>query len=157
MNFTEALSLAQKGEPEAFDIVYGCVYRDLYRIAYYSLRTNDDIKKAVTEAVKTCMMHCGECKNQPGFRAYAVRMLCVQIVSCCQEYRKKGVPTKPVSDGLKQQFLRLTDAERLVTAIWAVCGYNPKQLAIVTGLDEAIAAEKLAAAQSKLENLVIVF
>lgn len=157
MNFTEALPLAQKGDKEAFDTVYGSVCRDLYKIAYYTLKSRTDIIPSVANAAQTAMKHCGECKNQPGFKAYCVRLLCEQIISCYKEYRRNNTPAEPTSDGLRQQFMRLTDAERLTAAIWAICGYNTKQLSIVTGLEESAAAEKLAAAQRKLENSVIIF
>lgn len=157
MDFAETLAAAQKGDADSFVEVYGSVYRELYRIAYYTLKTKADINKAVNAAAESCMSHCGECKNRHGFRAYAVKLLCEQIIACCREYRNSKTPAEPTGDGLRQQFLRLTDAERLTAAIWVICGYNQKQLSVVTGLDEKTVSEKLEAAQNKLEKSVIVF
>ena len=61
--FIKYVSLAKKGDTEAFAKLYSLVYKDMYHIALYSLRNSQDASDAVSEAVLDAFSSIGNLRS----------------------------------------------------------------------------------------------
>lgn len=150
MNYQETAAKAANGDFEAFRQLYAMVYKELYDIAFLSLGDAESAKKALAAAAEACFGSCGECKNEVAFKAYFVRNLCEQIITAFRDRRKSGAPEPTPDDETGRRLMKLTEAERISVVVFAVCGYNERQISIVTGLRADAVAQKLESAKEKL-------
>ena len=72
-DFTEDVKLARKGDSEAFSRLYSIVYKDLYRIALYSLRNSHDACDVVSDTVLDAFCSIGSLRDEAAFRLWIMR------------------------------------------------------------------------------------
>ncbi|MCM1299860.1 MAG: hypothetical protein NC203_07915 [Firmicutes bacterium] len=154
--FTRAASVkdAASGDLNAFAQLYSADYRKIYYIAYYSLANKEEAVEAIIAAVRLAYATIGGCKSLEDFNILILRKTCEQIIAKYREYRKNPPRYENKPGYIKSQMLKLTDAERLSVAIWAVFGCNEETIAEVTGLSRAIVVKKLESGKAKLAEKV---
>ena len=77
--FIKYVSLAKKGDTEAFAKLYSLVYKDMYHIALYSLRNSQDASDAVSEAVLDAFSSIGNLRSEEAFRHWIMKILSAKI------------------------------------------------------------------------------
>ena len=72
--------LAQQNDTEAFTRLYKTVYKDLYHVAFYSLRNNQhDASDVVSETVIDAFASIKKLKNPQAFRSWIFKILSAKI------------------------------------------------------------------------------
>ncbi len=150
--YKDLASMATNGDMKAFSRLYETIYREMYYAAYYSLASEADAVRVITETVQECFRNIGRLHTEQSFRLHIMRALCSKIRSCFKDYADDGVVIKydafslhPNEDGIdiKQEFNRLSDTERLVAALYAGGRFRSEEIAQFTGLSSANVKRKL--------------
>lgn len=159
MTFAENSVLAARGDKRAFADMCRAVGKQMYYIAYYTLKTRKDAEKIVIATLSEACMKYTKPQEEGRFCAVLIKLLSSKIVARLKEYKVSGVVVaydpynvKPDENGLdlKQEFNRLTDLERLCMSIWAVSAYSPREISVLTGIKEDVVEQKLDTAEKKL-------
>lgn len=159
MTFAENSALAARGDKRAFAEISSSVSRQMYFIAYYTLKTRKDAEKAVMSTLNEAFSKYVTPQEASRFCAVLIKLLSARIIARLKEYKVSGVVVaydpynvRPDENGLdlKQEFNRLTDLERLCMSIWAVSAYSEKEISVITGIREDVVEQKLESAEKKL-------
>jgi RNA polymerase sigma factor (sigma-70 family) len=87
----EALAArAKNGDKQAFGELYSMVWRDLYRLALYSLRSREEAEDAVQEAATEAFRSIGGLKDETLFRPWMFTIL----TRCCKRRLKTIIADK---------------------------------------------------------------
>ena len=71
--------LAKKGDSEAFARLYSTVYKDMYHIALYSLRSTHDAADAVSDTVIDAFCSIKKLRDAGNFRSWIMTILAAKI------------------------------------------------------------------------------
>lgn len=139
--FTELRLAAIKGDKIAFARLYNTVYKDLFYIAFYSLKDEKDAESAVKETIVdafTAISTPNLFRDLDGFKLWITQILTAKIKKRFKLYAQHEIKIaydksneKLNSDGIdiKQEFNSLPDFDRLVLALEIVFDYNTVQIA----------------------------
>ncbi len=137
----ELVKLAKTGDPHAFAQLYECVYKDLYRFAFISLRSREDAEDVVGETVLDAFTAIGGLRREEAFRAWIFRILSNKCKDKLKEYTQKYVDWEEVENELsyseewtesvylRKLFGELGDEERLIVGLHVFGGYTSREIA----------------------------
>lgn len=160
-DFSDKVSLAQQGDATAFSELYALVYKDLYYVAYYSLKNTYDAQDVVSDTVLDAYASIGKLKDEKAFKAWIMKILSAKIKRKLKEYVQSRIvftyefeQEELNYDGidLKQEFNRLSDEERLVLSMSVVSGYTSEEISKITGINANTVRSKLLRAKDKLRD-----
>lgn len=145
-------ALAANGDAKAFSHLYETLYREMYYTALYSLDSSTDAIEAVLGTVKDGFAAVGRLRSESAFRTFMMKSLCARIKLFLKERSDSGNPVRydesaavPGEDGIDiaQEFNRLDDMERVVTALYAVGRFTAEEISAFTGLSQGNVRKKL--------------
>ncbi|MDR0914145.1 MAG: RNA polymerase sigma factor [Oscillospiraceae bacterium] len=167
-NFAELVALARKGDAAAFGLLYGSIYNDLYRYAYFTLKNSHDAEDAVSEAVTDAYRIMAKLKNEASFKAWFFKILsrkCIFIIrsryknedllSGAADAALAGVCSTCGDDDaleLKLAMKVLSAQERMIISLAAFEGYKFEEIATITALKQSTVKTKYYRALQKLEK-----
>ncbi len=140
----DLVKAAQKGNKEAFSVLYGKIYNDLYKFAYYVLKDQQDAEDAVSDAVMDAYVGIGKLKNADAFRGWMFKILSAKCKRKLKSYAGKNRETllsetdlsalsfeSDTSErmDLKKAFEALSDEERMIISLNVFGGYNSDEIA----------------------------
>ncbi len=85
-SFSADVRLARKGDTAAFARLYSLVYKDMYHIALYSLRSSHDAADAVSDTVLDAFRSIGNLRDENAFRGWIMKILSAKIKQKQKEY-----------------------------------------------------------------------
>lgn len=147
---SETLTLAINGDMTAFSQLYADNFKKAYYIAYHTLAAVEEAVDAVKFAADKAYSEIEDCKTEKDFESLMLKKLCERIIFRFKEYRQNPSTAESSSSYIKALMLKLTDAEKLSVAIWAVYGLGAKEIAAVTRIAEDVVDKKLESAKAKL-------
>lgn len=159
MSYEEIADRAAAGSKEAFSELCGGVCKQLYYIAYLTLKNSADAEKTVSAVLAEAFGKYDKPRKETVFNAAMVKMLAGRLITRLKEYKVKGITVsydpygmRPDEKGIdiKQEFNRLTDLERLCMAIYAVTPFSAREISVFTGVKEDIVEQKISSAEKKL-------
>lgn len=143
--FSEDVKLARNGDTEAFARLYTHVYKDLYRIALYSLRSSYDACDAVSDTVLDAFCSIGNLRDENAFRRWIMRILSAKIKRKQREYFADTVEltedVEPIVDfdceisELKHAMDTLDPQSRLILSLSALEGYTSNEISKICGIN----------------------
>lgn len=151
--------LAQQGSAEAFSRLYGTVYKDMYHIALYSLRSAHDAADAVSEAVLDAFCTIRKLRKPEKFRSWIMSILSAKIKRMQSEYFY--VPEE-ISDELRTESFdfdsvelkdalnRLDGESRLLLSMAVLGGYSGEEIASICKIKPGTVRSKLSRIKEKL-------
>ena len=140
----DLVKAAQKGSKEAFSALYGKIYNDLYKFAYYVLKDQQDAEDAVSDAVMDAYVGLGKLKNADAFRGWMFKILSAKCKRKLKSYAGRSRETllsetdlsalsfeSDTSErmDLKKAFEALSDEERMIISLNVFGGYNSDEIA----------------------------
>ena len=143
---------AQNGDINAFAKIYSKIYTNLYYLAYYSLANQEEAVDAVKNASYKAYSMIRDCDDEEEFNGLLLKKLCEQIIKKFREYGKVQPEHEKKPSYIKFVMRRLTDAERISAALWAIFGLDVKEISMFSGISEKVVTEKLNSAMQKLET-----
>ena len=158
---------ATKGDAAAFGELYSLFADEMYRYALYSLGSKEAAKDAVQDTALEAFKSIIKLKNENAAKAWFFGILynvCKRFQR--EKYRAEFTPlefcgelssadtNEEVLIGL--DLIRLIDTlseqEREIVLLSAVCGYSGKEIAEVTGIPHGTVRSKLSRALAKLRE-----
>ena len=107
-NNTEDVTLAQQGSTEAFARLYSNVYKDMYNIALYSLRSSHDASDVVSDTVLDAFCSIKKLRDPSMFRNWILKILSAKVKQKQREYFSAG---EELSDDAKIDSFNYESAE----------------------------------------------
>lgn len=141
--------------------MYESVYKDMYRFAYYTLRSPYDAEDVVSEAVTDAFSSFGKLRDQDKFKPWIFKILSVKCKRKLKEYTDNAVPYSvhgtampPSSEAvdLKEAFSKLTQEERLIISMSVFGGYNSKEISRIIKLNANTVRSKLSRGLEKMKQ-----
>lgn len=159
-DFSTDVKLAIDGDSEAFARLYSLVYKDLYHIALYSLRSSHDASDAVSETVLDAFCSIGKLRDEQAFRSWIMRILSAKIKQKQREYfsaeAELNEETSPECDfdyeniELKEAMERLDPQSRLILSMSVLGGYTGEEIADVCGIKAGSVRSRLSRIKKSL-------
>ena len=151
-NYRSLQEMAANGDAKAFSRLYETLYREMYYTAYYSLADDTDAVEVITSAVRSTFGAMGRLHSESSFRTHMMKSLCSKIKAKFKMYSANGIEIlydrenlMPNEDGvdIKQEFNRLSDTVRLLTALYIGGRFSSEEIAQFTGLSSSTVNKKI--------------
>jgi RNA polymerase sigma-70 factor (ECF subfamily) len=157
-DFSEDVKLAQSGSTEAFARLYAEVYKDMYHIARYSLRSTHDASDTVSETVLDAFCSIKKLRDPKLFRSWIMKILSAKIK---QKQREYFADTAELSDDitssfdygaaeLKEALGKLDSESRLILSMSVLGGYSSDEIADVCSIRAGTVRSKLSRIKERL-------
>lgn len=160
IDFKNDAELARKGDTAAFSRLYSLVYKDMYYVALYNLRSPDDAADAVSEAVVDAFETIGKLKNTEAFKAWIMKILFSKIKRRQKEYMKKETDIEDESiyktefdfdsADLKDALDSLDEESRTILSLSVLGGYKSMEIAQISGLKASTVRSRLSRIKEQL-------
>lgn len=163
-DYKEDISLAVKGDCDAFARLYAVIYKELYAFALYSLRNESDAQDAVSDAVIDAFAGIKRLRDEQAFKAWFFKILSAKIKRKQKEYA--NMPQYDENNEVGDSFsgferIELESAmqilgaeERLVLTLSAIGGYKSKEIAKMCKMKDATVRSKISRAKHKLADIL---
>ncbi|MCR5708825.1 RNA polymerase sigma-70 factor, ECF subfamily [Ruminococcus sp. YRD2003] len=159
-DFSTDVKLARGGDSEAFARLYSLVYKDLYHIALYSLRSSHDACDVVSDTVLDAFTTIGRLKDEKAFRGWIMKILSAKIKRKQREYFANTAELKdeelPEEEfgyenvELREAVGRLDPQSRLILSMSALEGYTGDEIAQICGMNAATVRSRLSRIKERL-------
>ncbi len=158
---------ATKGDAAAFGELYSLFAGEMYRYALYSLGTREAAQDAVQETALEAFKNIVKLKNEDAAKAWFFGILyniCKRFqrekyraefttLELCEELSSDETDeTVLIGLDLIRLINALSEQEREIVLLSAVCGYSGKEIAAVTGIPHGTVRSKLSRALAKLRE-----
>ncbi len=167
-DFKKDVSLAVKGDAQAFSRLYALVYEELYRTAYYSLRNEHDASDAVSETVLDAFSSIKKLRSEEAFRSWIFKILMAKIKRKQKEYAESPSDiSEPEYENLLQSSFEFEHAElaeamytleseeRMILSLSVLSGYTGDEIAKICSLNPSTVRSKLMRTKEKLKRFII--
>lgn len=159
-DFSADVRLAQEGDTSAFARLYTLVYKDMYHIALYSLRSSHDACDAVSDTVLDAFAEIGSLREPAAFRSWIMRILSAKIKNLQREYFRDEEPISEENSPeerfsfekaeLREAVDRLDPQSRLILSMSVLGGYTSDEIADVCGLRPGAVRSRLTRIKQRL-------
>ena len=156
------VSRAKKGDKEAFSEIYACIYKDMYKYAYYILGNAEDAQDIVSDAVIDAYQSIRKLKDDSLFRNWIFKILSNKCRRKKKQYLDKIVPLEEdmkISEDdyeskydMMHAFSKLDEQEQTVVSMAVFAGYKSHEIGEYLNLNPATVRSKLSRALSKLQK-----
>lgn len=165
-NLQELVQAAKKGDKQAFSLLYQEIYKDLYKFAYYCLKSEADAEDAVSETVMDAWETLPKLRNDDAFRAWMFKILSAKCKRKMKYFSRRREETDiadaeiPVFDSreesleLKRALGTLSDEEQLIISLIIFGGYDSGEVAQILGLNRNTVRSKHSRALAKLRDVL---
>ena len=149
-DFKNDVSLARKGDTEAFARLYSIVYKEMYHTALYNLRNHHDAYDAVSETVIDAFASIGKLKNEDAFKSWIMKILFSKIKKKQREYYKDNSEFDFNCSELKEAMDNLDDESRGILSLSVLGGYKSEEIAKIYGLKSSSVRSRLSRIKKEL-------
>lgn len=159
-DLSEDVRLAKQGSSDAFARLYSTVYKDMYHIALYSLRSSHDACDAVSDAVLDAFSSIQNLSSPEKFRSWIMTILSAKIKRKQREYFSPS-ETLENNTSLTDEFsfdnVELSEAldkldsdSKLLLSMSVLGGYSSGEIAEICDSKPSTVRSRLAAIKQKL-------
>lgn len=154
---------ARRGDIQAFGTLYGRIYKELYRFAFYMMKQPQDAEDVVSETVIAAYENLGKLKKEESFRNWIFTILANQ---CKKHFRTKN-PTDVLTEELaakeadheenhdvRTAFMQLNEEDRMIVAWSVLGGYPSEAIGNMIQMNPATVRSRKARALDKLRQLL---
>ena len=154
---------ARCGDVQAFGILYGRIYKDLYRFALYTMKQTQDAEDVVSETVVTAYEKLHQLKKEESFRSWIFTILANQ---CKKHFRKngntdeliEGVAVQEVNheenQDIRNAFMQLNEDDRMIIACSVFGGYPSEEIGSMMQMNPATVRSRKARALEKMRQML---
>ena len=159
-NFSADVKLAKKGDTSAFSRLYETVYKDLYRIALYSLKNAHDASDVVSDTVLDAYCSIDKLREPEKFRNWIMKILSVKIKRKQKEYfnitEEIGDDFPDISEfdydsiELKEAMDKLDSQSRMMLSMSVLGGYTSDEISEICEIKSGTVRSRLSRIKEKL-------
>lgn len=165
-DFEATIKAARDGDASAFAQLYSAVYKDMYHIACFSLRSTHDAEDVVSEAVLDAFGSIGKLKNEQAFKFWILKILSAKIKRKQKEYCKAKDASDLESVNLSEQFdfsnvelsqamASLPDKDKLILSMSVLEGYSSSEIAQLMGMTSVGVRSRLMRIKTRLKDRLV--
>lgn len=159
-DFSADVKLAKKGDTTAFSRLYETVYKDLYHIALYSLKSSHDASDVVSDTVLDAYCSIDKLREPEKFRSWIMKILSAKIKRKQKEYfsvtEEIGDDFPDISDfdydsvELKEALNKLDSQSRLMLSMSVLGGYTSDEISEMCDIKSGTVRSRLSRIKEKL-------
>ncbi|MDE5860654.1 MAG: sigma-70 family RNA polymerase sigma factor [Ruminococcus sp.] len=159
-NFSADVKLAKKGDTSAFSRLYETVYKDLYRIALYSLKNAHDASDVVSDTVLDAFCSIDKLREPEKFRNWIMKILSAKIKRKQKEYfnitEEIGEDFPDISEfdydsiELKEALDKLDSQSRMMLSMSVLGGYTSDEISEICEIKSGTVRSRLSRIKAKL-------
>ena len=159
-DFSADVKLAKKGDTLAFSRLYETVYKDLYHIALYSLKSSHDASDVVSDTVLDAFCSIDKLKEPEKFRNWIMKILSAKIKRKQKEYFNEteeiGDDFPDISDfdydsvELKEALDKLDSQSRMMLSMSVLGGYTSDEISEMCEIKSGTVRSRLSRIKEKL-------
>lgn len=159
-DFSTDVNLAKKGDTEAFSRLYSMVYKDLYHIALYSLKSSHDASDVVSDTVLDAFCSIDKLREPQKFRNWIMHILSAKIKRKQKEYFNaseeldENIPNIDDFDydsiEIKEALNKLDSQSKLMLSMSILGGYTSNEISEICDINSSTVRSKLARIKKKL-------
>lgn len=159
-DLSEDVRLAKQGSSEAFARLYATVYKDMYHIALYSLRSSHDACDAVSDAVLDAFSSIKKLGDPEKFRSWIMTILSAKIKRKQKEYFSPSEAldeNSSLTDEFSYDNVELSEAlekldsdSKLLLSMSVLGGYSSGEIAEICDSKPSTVRSRLSAIKQKL-------
>ncbi|MDE6670613.1 MAG: sigma-70 family RNA polymerase sigma factor [Ruminococcus sp.] len=159
-NFSADVKLAKKGDTSAFSRLYETVYKDLYRIALYSLKNAHDASDVVSDTVLDAFCSIDKLREPEKFRNWIMKILSAKIKRKQKEYfnitEEIGDDFPDISEfdydsiELKEALEKLDSQSRMMLSMSVLGGYTSDEISEICEIKSGTVRSRLSRIKEKL-------
>jgi RNA polymerase sigma-70 factor (ECF subfamily) len=161
-DFKVDVSLARKGDTQAFAGLYSAVYKEMYHAALYNLRNQHDAYDVVSEAVIDAFSSIGKLKNEEAFKSWIMKILFSKIKQKQKSYYSDNTELNEdimyncefdfECAELKEALENLDDESRAILSLSVLGGYKSEEIAKIYGLKASSVRSRLSRIKTELKS-----
>ena len=159
-DFSADVKLAKKGDTLAFSRLYETVYKDLYHIALYSLKSSHDASDVVSDTVLDAFCSIDKLKEPEKFRNWIMKILSAKIKRKQKKYfnvtEEIGDDFPDISDfdydsvELKEALNKLDSQSRMMLSMSVLGGYTSDEISEMCEIKSGTVRSRLSRIKEKL-------
>lgn len=159
-DFSADVKLAMNGSTEAFARLYSLVYKDLYHIALYSLRSSHDACDVVSDTVLDAFSTIGKLRDEKAFRNWIMCILSAKIKHKQREYFSNTTEltneNEPENEfefeniELKQALENLDPMDRIILSMSVIEGYTSEEISEICDINANTIRSRLSRIKKRL-------
>lgn len=159
-DFSADVKLAMNGNTKAFARLYSLVYKDLYHIALYSLRSPHDACDVVSDTVLDAFCSIHKLRDEKAFRNWIMRILSAKIKQKQRDYfsdttvlTDENEPENEFSFEnleLKEAMEKLDPQDRLILSLSAIDGYTSEEISQICDIKANTIRSRIARIKKRL-------
>lgn len=159
-DFSADVKLAINGSTEAFARLYSLVYKDLYHIALYSLRSTHDACDVVSDTVLDAFSTIGKLKDEKAFRSWIMRILSAKIKHKQRDYFSDTTvltdDNEPENEfdfenlELRQALENLEPQDRIILSMSVLEGYTSEEISEICDINANTVRSRLSRIKKRL-------
>lgn len=164
-DFKNDISLARKGDTQAFARLYTIVYKHMYHTALYNLRNEHDACDVVSEAVIDAFTGMKNLKNEDAFKSWIMKILFTKIKRKQKEYINAGFELDETSKTenfdfqnaeLSEALNKLDSQSRAILSLSVLGGYSSDEISKIYGIKASTIRSRLVRIKEQLRaNLIV--
>ena len=155
------------GDDMAFSEIYRCIYKDMYRYAYYMLGNEHDAEDTVSDAVMDIYIGLEKLRDYTLFKAWAFKILSNKCKKRRKQYISKnvsiddenvGIHLKSKETDLEQKYdienalNSLKYDEKAIVVLSSLEGYKSDEIGEILNMKPVTARSKLKRALEKMQK-----
>lgn len=162
-DFNTLVRSAKKGDRHSFATLYSYIYKDLYKYALFTLRSQEDAEDCVSEAVIDAYRTIGSLKNEEAFKVWFFKILSAKCKKKIKEYYNTPAEAEFPYDGfgeidagidLKTAFFTLPSEDRMIISLTVFGGYSSKEISKIIKMNSNTVRSRYARALEKLKAML---
>lgn len=153
---------ARRGDVKAFAELYGRVYKELYKFAFYTMKNMQDAEDVVSEAVIAAYENIKKLKKEESFRNWIFTILANQ---CRRKLLRKKITEELPEDmsvthnfeeiyDVREAFQGLEEEDRLIVACSVLGGYASEEIGEMLDMNPATVRSRKRRAMEKMRQML---
>ena len=156
---------AKRGDAHAFSLLYESVYKEMYKVAYYSLGNKDDAADCVMDAVTDAFAGIKKLKDPGAFKTWIFKILSAKIAQKKKEYVNKSVDIGEIPEpedekssllqedaSIRSLFFSLPKEDRTILSLNIFMGYGSEEISEILNVPAGTVRSRKKRALDKLRS-----
>ena len=163
-NYLELVERAKNRDVQAFAVLYGQIFQELYRFALYILKNAHDAEDIVSDTVADAYASIHKLRSAESFRGWIFKILSNKCKRKLKEYVNKTAELPETLAGaendllehieVRRVFFQLKEEERLILSLHLFAGYKSHEIAAALHMNENTVRSKESRALKKMEKIL---
>ena len=168
-DFKSLVKSAKKGDRHSFSVLYSRIYKDLYRYAFFTLRSSEDAEDCIGEAVIDAYRTIGNLKSEEVFKTWFFKILSAKCKRKIKEYYENPLHYNEkiqqtsitydmnnidISIDLQRAFATLIPEDRMIISLTVFGGYNSNEISKIIGMNSNTVRSRYSRALERLRVIL---